>query len=196
MTDNDNKTLTTIETTKTISTETHLKAASPMMKRFVRNYIEQGFQNGAEAARKAGTTAKNPNHVAYMWLQDPWVQREILTAKELLAQGDNPLSIITEDEVMEKLLTVYNLALTDKKYDSALKSIELMGKYLGMFIVSTHGITNKTLSVTEKQTLELNQDADRLDHLSQVLKGGNVVVGSTAKESITIDLPAQSKDNE
>lgn len=177
-------------TEKTISTEVHLKPASNMIKNFVRCYIEQGFQNGAEAARKAGSQAKNPNHVAYMWLQDPWVQREISVAKELLAEGKNPLSILTEDEVMEKLKNVYNLALTDKKYEPALKAVELMGKYLGMFIVNPHGATSsKTLTLKEVQTLELNQDADRLDHLSQVLKGGNVVPkGLDIKDSIVVEV--------
>lgn len=178
-----------ITETKVISTEAHLKPSSPMIKNFVRAYIEQGFQNGAEAARRAGSQAKNPNHVAYMWLQDPWVQRELETAKALLEEGKNPLSIITEDDVLNKLLTVYTMCLADKKYDSAIRSVELMGKHLGMFIMNSHGHTSsKTLTLKETQTLELTQDADRLDHLSQVLKGGNIALGKDAKEAIEVPI--------
>lgn len=164
---------------KEVSTTEYIKPPSSLIRNFTRFYIEQGFQNGAEAARKAGSQAKNPNQVAFQWLQDPWVEREIETAKELISQGKNPLDLITQDDVVNKLLAVYTMALADKKYDPALKAIELMGKHLGMFIVGPS--STKTLTLRETQTLQLTQDADSLSHLSQVLKD------SSPRQVVTIE---------
>lgn len=165
------KTITREIIEKTVSTDVFLKTPSNLIRSFVRVYIEQGFQNAAEAARKAGSQAKNPNQVAFMWLKDPWVQREIEVAKELISQGKDPVGLLHEDDVLARLMNVYNMALADRKYDPALKAVEMMGRHLGMFIVSPQGHTNsKTLTLRETQTLGLNQDADRLSHLSSVLK--------------------------
>lgn len=173
------KGLTTQTTTRTIehkevSTEGFIKAPSNMIKAFTRAYIEQGFQNAAEAARRAGSTSKNPNQIAFQWLKEPWVQRELQIAKELLAEGKSPLEFLKEEDVISKLVNVYNMALQDKKYEPALKAVELMGKHLGMFLQGSQGITSKTLTLREVQTLELTQDSDRLGHLSSVLKSSKL----------------------
>lgn len=134
MTTEDNTEITLREEgKKDISMKVFVKVPDKMVRDFTRYYIEQGFENGAEAARKAGSTSKNPNHIAYQWLQNPWVKEEIAKAKRDLGMGINPLESIREDDVVSKLIRVFEGALEDKKYEPALKAVELMGKQIGMF---------------------------------------------------------------
>ncbi len=148
------------------STELFLKPPSEMMRKFTRFYIEQKFQNAAEAARRAGTTSKAPNHIAHQWLQDPWIKREIERAKELIEKGVDPLALIHEEDVIDKLNRVFAESMENKKYDTALRSVELMGRQIGMCKQITE---TKSLSIKETKQMQLAEDEEKLSHLTQVL---------------------------
>jgi phage terminase small subunit len=167
-------------TEKVISTEAFVRPPSRIVRQFVRYYIEQGYKDGAEAARKAGSTAKNPNHIAYQWLQDPWVKQEIERSKELKARGENPLELIKEEDVIEKLTRVYEAAMSSEDFTPAIKAVELMGKQIGMFANTTNNISVKK-TITENTT---TIDGDRFDQLTKVLQQAQNARGKVVDVSV------------
>ena len=103
---------------------------SPFEVDFVTHYFSS--DSGAEAARKAGSTAKRPEAVAYNTLQRPNVQAAINWGMKnrIEAAGIDSRAIIS------MLKTVYNEALAAGKYNDANKAAELLGNHLGMFRTS------------------------------------------------------------
>lgn len=150
-----------------ISTELFIRPPSKIVRQFTKYYIEQGFVNGAEAARKAGSKAKNPNHIAHQWLKEPWVRREIEIAKELISKGENPLKLVNEEDIMTKLTRIYEESMENQKYAEAIKSVELMGKQIGMFANRTENLTLKKI-VHEGNDGKV-RDEDRMDMLINAL---------------------------
>jgi hypothetical protein len=185
MTDTDNKITSEVEVVEAEivkdTEEEFIKAPSPMLRAFTRFFIEQGFENAAEAARRAGTTAKNPNHIAWQWLQDPWVKREIERAKELIDRGENPLELIREEDVVTKLLRIYDECMNNRQYTTALNAVALMGKQIGMF-------NDKMTFKNQKAMKQLEQDDNiaRINELSKLLVKNKEVIPSVNKEIIPI----------
>lgn len=182
--------MTSTEVTKEISTEAFVRPPSRIVRQFTRYYIEQGYKNASEAARKAGSTAKNPNHIAYQWLQDPWVQQEIERSKALLERGENPLELIKEEDVVEKLTRVYEEAIAAGDFTPAIKAVELMGKQIGMFANTTNNISvKKTINETTTKV-----DSDRFDELARVLtEAQKARAGNTTRK--VIDVPVKEENN-
>lgn len=103
---------------------------NPFETDFVTHYFSS--ESGAEAARKAGSTAKRPEAVAYNTLQRPNVQAAINWGMKnrIAAAG------VDSREIVSMLKVVYTEALSAGKFNDANKAAELLGNHLGMFRTS------------------------------------------------------------
>jgi len=152
-----------------VTTEAYIPEPSHMIKTFCRYYIEQGCKNGSEAARRAGTTAKNPNQMAYQWLLDPWVNREVQKAREIIEKGGTPaVELVSEEDVVRKIEKVFLGSLNAEDYGTALKAAELLGKSRGMFAARSESLSMHK-RIDEKKGV-LPPDQDRTDQLIGIVK--------------------------
>lgn len=166
-----------------IGAEAFIAPPSNIVRLFTRFYIEQGFENAAEAARRAGTQSKNPNQIGWQWLQEPWVKREIQRAKDLVDRGENPLEIVRAEDLLLKLVVVYENALAHGEYTACLKSIEMMGSHIGMFQNGKNG------SGTSKKDSKLVADLSRKEKMENM--GKLLSAFKTTPKEGTITLPVK-----
>ena len=137
-------------------------------KRFVDYYIQTG--NAAEAARKAGYSAKNPRNVASEILAKPYIQAAIQTrlaeldsertadTKEILEYLTAVMRGDAEEEVVVNVGTGkgYSQAQKIKAQVSAkerIKAAELLAKVHGMFVTRQEVELNGSLPVVIKDDL-------------------------------------------
>lgn len=191
------------EELKEIETESYIRPPSRMIQVFTRFYIEQGFENGSEAARKAGTRSKNANHIAYQWLQMPWVKKEVERAKELLGKNVNPLDLIAEQDVTLRLIRVYDKAMDKDRFSDAVKAVELMGRQIGMFTQKTETTKNvNNLSITAR--IEKDEENEKINSLMNILTeakraknhGTTVIIDVKPEEKVIVTTDDSKLDLE
>lgn len=95
---------------------------SPFQIRFIEQYIRTG--SAGQAARLAGSEAKNPETVGYKMLQDERIIKAISIAmkKRIEAVG------LDSVEVIMKIREVYDAAMEAGKFQDANKACELLQK--------------------------------------------------------------------
>jgi hypothetical protein len=108
----------------------HIEHLKPTEIRFVESYIATG--NVAEAARRAGYRADNPqyaNRAGSQLMQRPLVRNAIDQAYRQAAKSLR----LTTQKVLIDIERVREKAETEGNYAMALKASELQGKYLKMW---------------------------------------------------------------
>lgn len=85
--------------------------------------------NQAEAARRAGSKAKDPRKVADNTLRVPRVAKAVEAARAKVASKLE----ITAEKVLEDLETARKGAMGSGQFGAAIKASELQGKHIGMF---------------------------------------------------------------
>lgn len=100
---------------------------TPFERRFVEAYLK--CDSGAEAARVAGSNAKNLEQVAYNTKKRPHVMTAIAVGLNYRIQA----AALDDNEVIMKLREVFDAAMEDGKYAEANKAAELLGKTIGLF---------------------------------------------------------------
>jgi len=104
-----------------------------MMRKFVRFYIEQDFKNGAQAARRAGSTADQPRYTANKWLKHPWVQKQLEKARSKVETEAITAAALHRDEVIEKLRGAYDTAMSNGKTNDAVAAAKALAE-IGGFV--------------------------------------------------------------
>ena len=100
---------------------------TPKQQRFVQEYLVD--LDATKAARRTGYKGTTVNKTAYELMHKP----EIL---EAIAKAQAERAVRVEDDadqVLTDLRRLGDAAEADKKYEAAIKTVELRGKHLGMF---------------------------------------------------------------
>lgn len=136
---------------------------NPFRRNFVEAYLK--CDSVAEAARCAGSTAKNPDRVGYNTLQDPDVQKAIALGMFRRIEA----AALDSTEVITNLREIHQKAMEEGKFNDAFKATEAMGKMLGLFQDTTFGKKSKELQDNarrgpEKAPDEVKNMMDILSH--------------------------------
>lgn len=99
--------------------------------RFVEEYLVD--LNASQAVKRTGYKTDNPGKVANELMKNPGVRFAIDGMKALRAKNSD----VTSDYVLKELNEIYKEARQEKQYPSAIRSLELLGKHLSMFVERT-----------------------------------------------------------
>ena len=99
--------------------------------RFVEEYLVD--LNASQAVKRAGYKTDNPGKVAHDMMKNPGIRFAIDGLKAIRAKNSD----VTSDYVLKELNEIYKEARTEKQYSSAIRSLELLGKHLSMFVERT-----------------------------------------------------------
>jgi phage terminase small subunit len=86
-------------------------------------------RNAAESVRTAGYQSKRPDALGYQLLRVGRVQREIRARQTALVRRTE----VDAEWVLHRLAQTYALATEAKQYTAANRSLELVGRTIGMF---------------------------------------------------------------
>lgn len=133
-----------------------------IQERFCHEYLVD--LNGAAAARRAGSRAKNPGKQAWIWLQMPTVQARVQELhKARLARTDIDAEYVLSHlrEIVERCMQAVEVLDADGEpngtwtfsHAGANRALELLGRHLGLW--------NDKLSIgiTEKKAREIIEQA-------------------------------------
>ena len=154
---------------------------NPLQKKYC-EYRSKGLSQ-SNAALKAGSEAQGKNNlsrVGYGIEQMPG-HKDYITH---LQQARATVAMIDNIELIDKLRTVYDAAMTNDKFKEALGSIELMGKLIGLFGSAVGGSKTNIveLPITTENNVEaftdedapVNQTDDRITKLQQMMRDVNL----------------------
>lgn len=110
-----------------------MKKLTPMQERFVEEYLVD--LNAGKAALRAGYKERSHRRMATYTLKHPLVKKAIKKARDKLSEKIE----ITQEQVIGGLKKI---AFGKEKASDRNKALELLGKYLGMF-VDKHEHTGK-----------------------------------------------------
>lgn len=96
-------------------------------RRFVEGYLESGC--ATEAARIAGSKAKNLNQVGWNTLNSEHVQTAIALGLNTMIQA----AALNSTEIINNFRNVFMKAMEEGKYSEANKATENLGRILGLF---------------------------------------------------------------
>ena len=99
---------------------------------FVNAYLANGF-NALQAARSAGYSDSSDKALSVMGAQNlanPKIRSEINKRQAALQERGN----VTPDYIVGRLLTNADNSERDGRYDWSNKSLEIVGRHLGMFV--------------------------------------------------------------
>lgn len=99
--------------------------------KFVEEYLVD--LNASQAVKRAGYKTDNPGKVAHEMMRNAGVRFAIDGMKALRAKNSD----VTSDYVLKELNEIYKEARQEKQYPSAIRSLELLGKHLSMFVERT-----------------------------------------------------------
>ena len=99
--------------------------------KFVEEYLVD--LNASHAVKRAGYKTDNPGKVAHDMMKNPGVRFAIDGLKAERAKNSD----VTSDYVLKELNELYKEARSEKQYAPAIRSLELLGKHLSMFVERT-----------------------------------------------------------
>lgn len=141
------------------------KALTPRQSAFAQEYIKDF--NGQAAAQRAGYTGANLNKQAHQMLTHPGIRRAIDT---LLEERNKNLNVDIA-WVVRKLTRTLERCETEDNFNptAVLRSAELLGKYLGMFIdrQEISGPDGEAIKLEQKIREDANDFAERIKKLSE-----------------------------
>lgn len=153
---------------------------TPFQQKFVEAYVK--VPNAAEAARCAGSTSQAPSVIGNQLLQKDKIQKAIAMGLRMR----NLAAALDSTEVIQKLRTVFTLAIDSGKFDAANDAAKMLGECLGMFKTQTANsqriqmnmVGNPGAGPVESVTIEgsLSQPIDEeeretLGRLQEIIKG-------------------------
>lgn len=96
----------------------------------MKNFVDEYFVdfNGSAAVRRAGYRSKNPHKMAGKLMNHPLVRQEIEKKKKEREEKTE----LTADYVINKLVAIADEEQS-KNPQASLRSLELLGKYLGLY---------------------------------------------------------------
>ena len=104
-----------------------MKKLSPQQQRFVEEYCLG--KTATEAARIAGYSPKRPDVAGAKLLKQPHIAAAVASIRAQAAKE----TAITVAWVQEQLVETYRCARNESDHSAANRSLELLGKNLGMF---------------------------------------------------------------
>lgn len=118
---------------------------------FVRHYLRTG--SAIEAYRLAGYYHKKGHNWEYDWAQEilgrPRVQGALAGIMEERVEENK----LTMQQVADKFMNIYNVALEKEDHTNANRALENLGKWLGMFVEKKE-VTNKNYTMDEEDNKE------------------------------------------
>jgi len=147
-------------------------------RRFVEGYLETGC--ASEAARIAGSKAKNTNQVGWNTLNNENVQMTIALGLNTMIQA----AALNSTEIVNNFRNVFMKAMEEGKYAEANKASEHLGRILGLF-----QDTNRSKAKIEEKAKELREgeevDNDTKSMLS-ILDKARVRVGTSEDPTLEV----------
>lgn len=121
-------------------------ALTPKQDRFIQEYLKD--LNATQAAIRAGYSEKTASEVGYENLRKPQIAAEIAKRQDAIGHENE----ITVEWILGEMKSTYFEAKREGEYSAANKSLEMLGKYKGMF----------TEKLEVKGTMTLEQMLERL----------------------------------
>lgn len=124
-----------------------------LMEEFVNKYTEINFSNMSEAARNTSSQSKTPEQSAMKWMKNPWVLKMIERNKLRQRTSVEEKSLCTKPMLIDKMLKTHELAISEGKFDAAIKALIAVGSEFDTFVPKTV-TTNTTTkySITEDKS--------------------------------------------
>lgn len=124
-------------------------------RRFVEGYLETG--NATEAARIAGSKAKNIHQVGWNTINTEHVQEAIALGLNTMIQA----AALNSTEIVNNFRNVFMKAMEEGKYAEANKATEHLARILGLF-----KDTNRTKAAIEERAKDL-RETEQVDNDTQ-----------------------------
>ena len=104
-------------------------------------------RNSAESVRQAGYNSKTPDRLGYELVRNTRVQHEIRRRQSALVKRTD----VSEEWVLHRLAQTYELATQAKQFTAANRSLELIGRHIGMFTASKAPTDNDGYEITVRK---------------------------------------------
>jgi len=147
--------------------------------KFCRIYTTNGGV-GTRAYLEAGYAPKDASIRVQGVLKNPKVSYRIT---QLQAEATKRFEI-TIDEVTHKLLRAYDGAMDAEQFSAAIRSAELLGKHLGMFVERTHHHHTIAGLTTGQDATAVEHDIKNLVRIAQTTK--DYETGETIEQELYV----------
>jgi phage terminase small subunit len=104
-------------------------------------------RNSAESVRQAGYQSIHPDRHGYQLLRNTRVQGEIRRRQSALVRRTD----VSEEWVIHRLAQTYELASQAKQFTAANRSLELIGRHIGLFQASRPVTDNDGYEITVRK---------------------------------------------
>jgi phage terminase small subunit len=154
-------------------------------RRFVEGYLESG--EATEAARIAGSKAKNIHQVGWNTLNNENVQKAIALGLNTMIQA----AALNSTEIVNNFRNIFMKAMEEGKYAEANKATEHLGRILGLFQDK-----NKSKAAIEEKARELREDKqvdNDTQNMLEILGKARTRVG-TKEDPVDLDALSQLDD--
>jgi len=165
-----------------------LSELTAFQRRFVEAYLKA--DSGAEAARIAGSSAKNLEQVAWNTKQLPQVQKALALGMDCRIQA----AALDDNEVIMNFREIFHKAMESGDYNAANRSSEHLGKILGLF-GDTKGtdrkIAAKAKELRDEKAAQREQELDDGAHgMLEILRNSKLKEGTAEDTRDIIELDA------
>ena len=160
------------------------RGLTPKQAAFVKWYVSKDcYGNGTESAKRAGYcgTENALGVMANKLLRKGKIKAEVDKGMEKATKAAN----VTVETVLKNLVEVYNASFNDQEFSSALRALELQGKFLKMWVERIEINDISTLPEGEIDDLLLEFANDESIDLSRIIEA------VTTETSITLSAPGK-----